>query len=110
MKKTREELDEMIQNMPLNELKEFVNDAFYNSISITVGDILAEEETFVVEEPWVPYGMTPSLAEKMKKTGLTKESLLKVEQNKQKATLEEIIAYCRGLNISFDDFIADVWG
>ena len=109
MKNTREELDDQIQNMSLTELKEIFEKARTINPPITLGSILEEESESLslVEEPSVPYGR-PSLAEKMQKTGLTKESITRVETNKQKATLEEIIAYCKGMGKSIKDFLPEL--
>ena len=46
---------------------------------------------------------------KSAKTGLSKKVIKKIETNKQKATLEEIIAYCKGLQISFKDFLPELF-
>ncbi len=47
--------------------------------------------------------------QKAAKTGLSKKVIKKIETNKQKATLEEIIAYCKGLQISFKDFLPELF-
>ncbi len=47
--------------------------------------------------------------QKAAKTGLSKKVIKKIETNKQKATLEEIMAYCKGLQISFKDFLPELF-
>jgi len=47
--------------------------------------------------------------QKAAKTGLSKKVIKKIETNKQKATLEEIIAYCKGLQINFKDFLPELF-
>jgi len=47
--------------------------------------------------------------QKAAKTGLSKKVIKKIETNKQKATLEEIIAYCTGLQISYKDFLPELF-
>jgi hypothetical protein len=51
----------------------------------------------------------PNLAEKMMLTGLSKEVIEKLETQKQKATLEEIIIYCSRLHIPFRDFLPELF-
>lgn len=47
--------------------------------------------------------------QKAAKTGLSKKVIKKIETNKEKATLEEIMAYCKGLQISFKDFLPELF-
>ncbi|MEM6317622.1 MAG: helix-turn-helix transcriptional regulator [Bacteroidota bacterium] len=81
-----------IQSMSVAELKE----VFKNGNSITVGELLAEDDS-------------PILKEKVHKTGLSQVVIQQIETNKYKATLEEIIAYCKGLKISYQDFLPELF-
>lgn len=71
--------DEMIQNMPLKNLKNLV-EASFSSVSID---------------------------QKIAKTGLSENAIRQIESNRYRATLEEIIAYCKGLKIQFKDFVPE---
>lgn len=73
------EEEEVIQNMPLSQLKKLVEKEFSNA----------------------------SIDEKITKTGLSETAIRQIESNKYNATLKEIIAYCRGLKIRFQDFVPE---
>ena len=51
----------------------------------------------------------PNLTEKMVLTGLSKEAIEKLETQKEKATLEEIMIYCSRLHIPFKDFLPELF-
>jgi cellulose biosynthesis protein BcsQ len=53
--------------------------------------------------------VTPSRAEKVKITGLSEDTIEKLETRKEKATLEEIIIYCNKLHISFQQFLPELF-
>jgi hypothetical protein len=53
--------------------------------------------------------VTPSRAEKVKITGLSAETIEKLETRKEKATLEEIMIYCNRLHISFQQFLPELF-
>ncbi|MEM1122285.1 MAG: helix-turn-helix transcriptional regulator [Bacteroidota bacterium] len=82
-----------LQSMSIAELKE----VFKGGKSITVEQILAENDS-------------PKLKEKVDKTGLSSTTIQQIETNKYKATLEDIMAYCKGLKISFKDFLPELFG
>jgi hypothetical protein len=50
------------------------------------------------------------IEDKISKTGLPKEIIQLIENDKGKASLENIIAYCKGLGIRFRDFLPEVFG
>ena len=50
-----------------------------------------------------------TIQEKVKLTGLSKEEIIKIETNKQKATLEQIIEYCKGLKIKYEEFLPELF-
>ena len=51
-----------------------------------------------------------SLDEKAAITGLDKQVIRKLEKQKEKATLQEIIIYCRKSGIAFRDFLPELYG
>jgi len=129
-----EAMEDKIHSMSVAELKAMAKNARFIT---TIGDIgeQAEEEP---EPEWVDlmhsmsatqlrafykHGTLVDLTakqqkmldkelrkEKAAKTGLSKKVIKKIETNKQKATLEEIIAYCKGLQISYCDFLPELFG
>ncbi len=79
-------IDELIQNTQLDELKKiFENPEYIHQI-----DELA-------------------IASKARITGLDKNTILLIETKKEKATLEQIMTYCRKLHIPFQQFIPEVF-
>jgi uncharacterized protein YaaW (UPF0174 family) len=50
-----------------------------------------------------------SLSEKATKTGLTQEQILLIETDKSKASLSEIMHYCKGLGIEYADFLPELF-
>ncbi len=50
-----------------------------------------------------------NLTEKVTVTGLSQEIIQKLETQKEKATLEEIVIYCRSLHIPFKDFLPELF-
>ena len=50
------------------------------------------------------------LEDKISKTGLAKDVIQQIEKDKGKASLEDIITYCKGLGIRFRDFLPEVFG
>ena len=123
---TEQELDkqaEILQNMSLKELKSvFSGDKTYVTASEpTEAEKLAykDEMEFTEEELMLQnmslkevkalFKNSKAIAEKTAKTGLSEKAIKRVEENRKKATLEEIIAYCQGLKISFQDFIPELF-
>ena len=53
--------------------------------------------------------ISPTLAEKASITGLPQEVIQKLETQKEKATLEEIITYCNRLHIPFQQFVPELF-
>ena len=114
---TRRQYDDYIQSLSIEALKAH----FANSKSITFtqtkeeaevnndDDYLDEEmelsisdsQLLSVAEPQPLYG----IALKMQQTGLTHAQILRVETDKTKATLGELMLYCEGLGINLQDFV-----
>ena len=123
---TEQELDkqaETLQNMSLKELKSvFSGSKTYVTASepaeaerLTYKDEmeLTEEELMLqsmsLKEVKALFKRPKALAEKTAKTGLSETAIKRIEHNHKKATLEEIIAYCQGLKISFQDFMPELF-
>ena len=79
-----DDIDEKIQNLQINELENFVNSAKQ----------LEQNNT---------------LQYKIKHTGLDKNSIQLIENNKHRATLEQLISYCKGLKISYKEFLPELY-
>lgn len=86
-------IDEQIQNTPISTLKNMVEGVAFGVFTRTVE--LSEEDP--EEEQF--------LNEKALKTGLSAQSILRIEQNPKEATLSELDSYCKGLGLNLKDFI-----
>ncbi len=78
------ETDEKIQNLQINELRNFVNTTKQNKEKYTI-----------------QYKIT--------QTGLNENTILLIETNKYRATLEQLISYCKGLKISYKSFLPELY-
>lgn len=130
--KSKEEMAVFIQNLPLNELRKIFEE---NSIFLFKNDgrypIDKEEEEEEEDEELIRQDETiqnmsleelrnlpttkihinkPSLEEKSAITGLDKQVITKLEKQKEKATLQDIMIYCRKLGIAFKDFLPELYG
>ena len=76
--------DEEIQNLQINELKNFVNSTKQKKQNNT-------------------------LQYKIVHTGLDKNTILLIETNKHRATLGQLISYCKGLKISYQEFLPELY-
>ncbi len=75
------EVDFEIQNLRIEELKQ----------------LSKKEETEI------------SMQYKITQTGLNENTILLIETNKYKATLAELISYCKGLGISYRKFLPELF-
>ncbi len=50
-----------------------------------------------------------SIQYKIIQTGLDENTILLIETNKYRATLQELISYCKGLNISYKKFLPELF-
>ncbi len=50
-----------------------------------------------------------SMKYKIAKTGLDENTILLIETNKYRATLAELMSYCKGLNISYRQFLPELF-
>ena len=118
-----EKFDAKIQAMPLHELRAKI--MAYDSFVAMEGPSRDEEYTDEAEDKWmqqnaealkkmvdefipVPAPAALSTERKSAATGLDQATVLKVERNRKQATLQEVLQYCKGLDISFADFISDL--
>lgn len=117
-----EEQDLYLQGISLKELKDIGEDVEF--ISITQLDIEQEESVAELDEQVMESTLKDlrilvdksefakqelSIEEKVKLTGLSEEDILRVETEKHKATLEQIIDYCSGLQIKFEEFLPELF-
>jgi len=115
MSSKSEQNDQRIQSLSLKELKGWNSSAIFSPIeeSQSKNDIKPTHEDESVQNLSITQlrAITTeaflSLEEKSAKTGLPEEVIQKIETNKIKATLEEIIQYCKGLNIRLTDFLPE---
>jgi hypothetical protein len=115
-----EKFDAKIQAMPLHELRAKI--VAYDSFVAMEGPSVDEEHTDEAEDKWmqknaealkklidesipVPSPAVLSTERKAAVTGLDPATVLKVEHNRNQATLQEALQYCKGLDINFADFI-----
>lgn len=128
--KQKDNLDTLLHNMSNVDLQAHINKTKFTKIVCE-----APEEEPILEEDLLLHSMSATelkalfdkskpinlnnnqqeispkkvLKAKAAKTGLSKKAIKKIETNKQKATLEEIIAYCKGLQINFKDFLPELF-
>lgn len=130
---TEQEIEDKIHAMSIKELKQWFENAtpieikinpnelppeepileeelLLQSMSVAELNALYEKSTPINLAEVAPKTAPPKLKEKVAKTGLSKKVIKKIETNKYKATLEEIIAYCKGLKINFKDFLPELFG
>lgn len=112
-----------IQKMPLNQWRKTIANQpvvlFQNK-----GEIIAEVEEIEEEKEQEAINLQklslrelrnlhkqalPNLQEKVVITGLSQEVIQKLETQKEKATLEEIITYCSRLRIPFQEFLPELF-
>ncbi len=78
------ETDKEIKNLQINELRNFVNTA------------KQKEQKYTIQY-------------KIAQTGLDENTILLIETNKYRATLEQLISYCKGLRISYKSFLPELY-
>ena len=118
---------EIIQNMSLDELKKFNENStfiFKNDGRYPIDKEEEEDEELLHQDETIQnmslqelrnlpttkiHINKPSLKEKAAITGLDKQVITKLEKQKEKATLQEIMIYCKKLGISFRDFLPELY-
>ncbi len=119
--KNIEEESDFILDLPLKKLKKYETNAEFimttSGVEEPVAEYFTKEATLIqqlsLDELKNALGQNVNsipLEEKLSKTGLTKEIIQLIEKDKGKASLENIIAYCKGLGIRFRDFLPEVFG
>jgi len=117
--KTITEKDALLQELPLSQLKVYVDRTSFSTIENKVEEPVvaylskdAALQNMAIQKLKTIAGKALyeiPLVEKVAKTGLSESSIQKIETNKNKATLEEIIAYCQGLEIRIRDFLPELF-
>ena len=116
-----EKFDAKIQAMPLHELRAKI--MAYDSFVAMEGPNMDGEYTDEAEDKWmqqnaealkkmvdefIPAPAALSTERKSAVTGLDQTTVLKVERDRNQATLQEVLQYCKGLDINLTDFISDL--
>ncbi len=82
-------------------------DVNMESVSLRLQEMpLNELRNLQVEKTQIPKA---SLSEKSAITGLSQDTIAIIETRKEKATLEDILRYCTKLNISFKEFLPELF-
>jgi hypothetical protein len=115
---TQEQQDDYIQSLSVSDIKNvFVG----NSILVGKAGTEIEEECFdtdfeiqnlsmsELKELSKPKKQTFSIQYKIAHTGLDANTILLIETNKYRATLHELMLYCKGLNISYRNFLPELF-
>lgn len=122
----REVEAEKIQKMPLKQWRNIANNGVL--LLENKGEIQADKEDFEIDKedaaakiqqlslkklrslkPKERILVTPTLEDKVAITGLSQEIIQKLETQKEKATLEEIMTYCSRLKIPFREFLPELF-
>jgi hypothetical protein len=111
-----EEQEDLLQAMSAQELRALIAQGewkiFHNVVDEKTYDLDADYafETSMVQEAIAPsLKKLLNLSEKMNKTGLNQEQILLIETDKSKASLSEIMLYCKGLSIKYADFLPELF-
>lgn len=119
--KNIEEENDFILDLPLKDLKKYeVNATFQmatEGMEEPAADYLTKEAELIQQLSLTALKNALGekinsipLEDKISKTGLAKDIIQQIEKDKGKASLENIIAYCKGLGIRFRDFLPEVFG
>lgn len=127
--KSKEEMAVFIQNLPLNEFRKIFEEnsifLFKNDGRYPIGKEEEEDEEMIRQAELIQNMSLKelrnlpttkiqidksSLDEKAAITGLDKQVITKLEKQKEKATLQDIMIYCRKLGIPFRDFLPELYG
>ena len=115
---TIEQQDNFIQSLSISDIKNQIIGQ-----EITVDKIIIEQENEDFESDFEIQNLSLdklktlaninkenlSIQHKITKTGLDANTILLIETNKNRATLEELITYCKGLNISYQTFLPELF-
>ena len=115
---TPEQQDDFIQSLNVSDIK---NDIVGQSIMVGKAGAKNEEEyldtDFEIQNMSFndlkqisePKKETYSIQYKITHTGLDANTILLIETNKYRATLQELMLYCKGLNISYKKFLPELF-
>lgn len=112
---TIEEQENLLQSMSVKELLKLEESVVWktnhhNDDETYITDVEYSVQVSLVQEPPAPkLRKLIGLSEKMAKTGLTQAQIKRIETDKSKASLSEIMLYCKGLNIEFVDFLPELF-
>lgn len=115
---TPEKQDDFIQSLDISDIK---RDLIGKSILKTKNDI--DEHNEYLDTDFNIQNLTIeelkqlskkeksniSIQYKIVQTGLDENTILLIETNKYRATLEELMCYCNGLNISYRKFLPELF-
>ncbi len=110
-----EEQDALLHTMSAKDLRALVAQGewtiYYNEDDETFYEEaeLSVQGTLVQEPPAPELKKLIGMKTKMEKTGLTQAQIILIETDKSKASLSEIMLYCKGLNIEFADFLPELF-
>jgi hypothetical protein len=116
--KTAEQQDDFIQSLNVADIKSRIigqsimvgkagteNEEEYSETDLEIQN-LSLNELKQLSKPEKP---TTSIQYKITQTGLDENTILLIETNKYRATLAELMSYCRGLNISYRKFLPELF-
>ena len=119
---SNEERDPYLQSSSVEDLKGFTDELVFYSVSKNSRDEDAEfsgedqqimalsiEELRSLTSGLHPMAEKFPIEKKVKLTGLSEETIQKIETDKYQATLQEIIAYCKGLKIPYKEFLSELF-
>lgn len=116
--KTAEQQDDFIQSLNVADIKSRIigqsimvgkagteNEEEYSETDLEIQNLSLNElkQLSKSEKP------TTSIQYKITQTGLDENTILLIETNKYRATLAELMSYCRGLNISYRKFLPELF-
>ncbi len=115
---TPEKQDDFIQSLNISEIKvnligksvfkaksEVVEPNEYKGIDFEIQNLSVSELKKLAK----PDKQKISIQHKIIQTGLDANTILLIETNKYRATLEELMSYCKGLNISYKKFLPELF-
>ena len=112
---TIEEQEQLFQSMSVKELLELEKQIEWKTYHNVHEKHYEIDEDYALETSMVKEAVAPSLkkllnlSEKANKTGLTQAQILLIETDKSKASLAEIMRYCKGLGIEYADFLPELF-
>lgn len=112
---TIEEQENLLQSMSVKELLKLEESVEWKTNPHNDDETYGVDIEFSVQGTLVQKPPAPDLKKligiktKIEKTGLTQAQIMLIETDKSKASLSEIMLYCKGLNIEFVDFLPELY-